>query len=239
MGLNINGSWVDTRNGTVHFSTANDIDRVYFNNVKVWQKNGSYTVNRPAAIKRSFSTKYGTMTFPEVANGYEVGWNYFGIYNSGINNTFQGSSDYETMKTWASSFDFASQLVMVGVYEGINCFNLTINSTNIAFTLIAGGGGIENKQTTTHVYNCVLSTNPRGGTIEWGNDNTNLRVQIIFVPKEDGPTQVNWTDADYELQYNRETGSLGTTQNFGSTGVISNPGFIVRYIYVCPVTSTV
>lgn len=38
MGLNINGSWVDTRNGTVHFSTANDIDRVYFNNVKVWEK---------------------------------------------------------------------------------------------------------------------------------------------------------------------------------------------------------
>ena len=38
MGLNINGSWVDTRNGTVHFSTANDIDRVFFNNVKVWEK---------------------------------------------------------------------------------------------------------------------------------------------------------------------------------------------------------
>lgn len=38
MGLNINGSWVDTRNGTIHFSTANDIDRVYFNNVKVWEK---------------------------------------------------------------------------------------------------------------------------------------------------------------------------------------------------------
>lgn len=38
MGLNINGSWVDTKNGTVHFSTANDIDRVFFNNVKVWEK---------------------------------------------------------------------------------------------------------------------------------------------------------------------------------------------------------
>lgn len=38
MGLNINGSWVDTRNGTVHFSTANDIDRVFFNNTLVWEK---------------------------------------------------------------------------------------------------------------------------------------------------------------------------------------------------------
>lgn len=38
MGLNINGSWVDTRSGTIHFSTANDIDRVFFNNVKVWEK---------------------------------------------------------------------------------------------------------------------------------------------------------------------------------------------------------
>ena len=41
MGLNINGSWVDTRSGTVHFSTANDIDRVFFNNVKVWEKDGN------------------------------------------------------------------------------------------------------------------------------------------------------------------------------------------------------
>ena len=41
MGLNINGSWVDTKNGTVHFSTANDIERVYFNNVKVWEKDGN------------------------------------------------------------------------------------------------------------------------------------------------------------------------------------------------------
>lgn len=41
MGLNINGSWVDERNGTVHFSTANDIERVYFNNVKVWEKDGN------------------------------------------------------------------------------------------------------------------------------------------------------------------------------------------------------
>lgn len=38
MGLNINGSWVDTRSGTVHFSTANDIDRVFFNNTLVWEK---------------------------------------------------------------------------------------------------------------------------------------------------------------------------------------------------------
>ena len=41
MGLNINGSWVDTRSGTVHFSTANDIERVFFNNVKVWEKDGN------------------------------------------------------------------------------------------------------------------------------------------------------------------------------------------------------
>lgn len=38
MGLNINGSWVDTRSGTIHFSTANDIDRVFFNNTLVWEK---------------------------------------------------------------------------------------------------------------------------------------------------------------------------------------------------------
>lgn len=38
MGLNINDNWVDERNGTVHFLTANDIDRVFFNNVKVWEK---------------------------------------------------------------------------------------------------------------------------------------------------------------------------------------------------------
>ena len=45
MGLNINGSWVDTKNGTVHFSTANDIDRVYFNNVKVWEKERDQVLN--------------------------------------------------------------------------------------------------------------------------------------------------------------------------------------------------
>ena len=38
MGLNINGNWIDTRSGTVHFSTANDIDRVFFNNTLVWEK---------------------------------------------------------------------------------------------------------------------------------------------------------------------------------------------------------
>ena len=41
MGLNINGSWLDTKNGTIHFSTANDIERVYFNNVLVWEKDGN------------------------------------------------------------------------------------------------------------------------------------------------------------------------------------------------------
>lgn len=45
MGLNINGSWVDTRYGTVHFSTANDIYRVFFNNVKVWEKDGNPFAN--------------------------------------------------------------------------------------------------------------------------------------------------------------------------------------------------
>lgn len=45
MGLNINGSWVDTKNGTVHFSTANDIDRVFFNNVKVWEKERDQVLN--------------------------------------------------------------------------------------------------------------------------------------------------------------------------------------------------
>lgn len=41
MGLNINGSWVDTRSGVIHFSTANNIERVYFNNVKVWEKDSN------------------------------------------------------------------------------------------------------------------------------------------------------------------------------------------------------
>lgn len=231
---------------------------------------GSYTINRPAAVERSFSTSYGTMTFPAVANGYEVGWNYYGINSIGISDTFDGSLDYETMKTWAESFTFASYYVMVGFYGGVNFLNLTINNSDLTFTVLAGNGGVSNKQTSSRVYACGLSTSlptspsektitasvspiapltttltpgassavSSGGTIGWGNDNTNLRIQIILVPKEDGPTQVTWINNDYALQYNRGTSYLGTSQNLGNTGLIANPGFIARYIYVCPVTNT-
>ena len=64
MGLNINGSWVDTINGTIHFSTANDIDRVFFNNVKVWEKEKDQVLNTRTDI---------TYTAP----GYTLYGNYF------------------------------------------------------------------------------------------------------------------------------------------------------------------
>lgn len=68
MGLNINGSWVDTRNGTVHFSTANDIDRVYFNNTLVWKK-----IRSLPDVNATHNSVFKFSNYPNsrVAEGYE------------------------------------------------------------------------------------------------------------------------------------------------------------------------
>lgn len=121
MGLNINGSWVDTRNGTVHFSTANDIDRVFFNNTLVWEK-----IRSLPDVNATHNSVFDLSTYPNltVAEGYE-GELVKSIEQTGGGSTYKESAeitqtnDYITFNLGAAYIGSTVTISIKAIYSTI------------------------------------------------------------------------------------------------------------------------
>lgn len=109
------------------------------------QKNwGSYLVSCPAAVDRTFTNKYGSVTFPAVANGWEVGWGGYALLNSGGDDMI-GTPFFSTLQNWSNNTDWASAYVMYYFFQTVAYANAYMNYSNLNFTLLAGGGGVLGK----------------------------------------------------------------------------------------------
>lgn len=154
MGLNINGSWLDTRNGTVHFSTANDIDRVYFNNTLVWEKIRSLPdVNATHDSVLDFSS-YPNLV---VAEGYEEETVRSLEYGGGGGPQYKASAEMTQIDDYIT-FNLGAAYVGATVTLSIKAICSTIWTTTPTLPDVGVGWVNANGRTETNEPNYIAPT---------------------------------------------------------------------------------
>lgn len=110
MALFINGTEVNSRTGFVHYGSANDIDRVFFNNVKVWEKVRSLpdisvkaTLNWAKIVKHGIAGAfYGIGDDDRLAGLITIGD--FAIGDIKLNESYDEKGAYFLLSGWPQEY---------------------------------------------------------------------------------------------------------------------------------------
>lgn len=118
---------------------------------------GSYLVSCPPANDRTFTNKYGSVTFPAVANAYEVGWTGYALLNNGGDDWYDAGGSFDRLQNWSNGIDWATAYVMYYFFETVAFANAYMNYANLYFTLLAGTGGITAKGVGVGGTSCIVA----------------------------------------------------------------------------------
>lgn len=121
------------------------------------QKNwGSYLVSCPPANDRTFTNKYGSVTFPAVANAYEVGWTGYALLNGGGDDWYDAGGSFDRLQNWSNGIDWATAYVMYYFFQTVAYVNAYMKYANLYFTLLTGAGGVLGKGGGVGGTSCIV-----------------------------------------------------------------------------------
>lgn len=117
---------------------------------------GSHLVSCPPANDRTFTNKYGSVTFPAVANAYEVGWTGYALLNTGSDDWYDAGGSFERLQNWSNGTNWADVNVMYNFFQTVAFASAYMKYANLYFTLLAGAGALAGKSGGVGGTSCIV-----------------------------------------------------------------------------------